>query len=88
MKLSIAHTPNGQQIHIVVGASETEQTSCGTLLTDLDSPELGEHQIVYQVIPPLDSPRMCPTCKRIYEDERQAIDAWNQRVLNQRVLRK
>lgn len=85
MKLAIAHTPNGHQIHIIThdkfNENEIEVTACHKFLDDLDSPELGEHQIVYQVIPPLDNPGMCPTCKRIYEDERQALDAWNQRVL-------
>lgn len=89
MKLAIAHTPNGQQIHIVThdkfNDDEIEVTACHKFLDDLDSPELGEHRIVYQAIPPLEHFNMCPMCKRIYEDERKAIDVWNQRVLRKEV---
>lgn len=91
MKLAIEQTPQGQKVHIVPQSmfsddpdahGATEQTACGIALEDLDSPELGEHQIDYRsIIPTIDTPGMCPNCKRVYENEQTALRAWNERTL-------
>lgn len=89
MKFVIANTPNGTATHLLVRVpwmdydledpreEMIETTACGLDPSLLNTPELGEAQIVYQTTLPAD---LCANCRQQYDLERQALQAWNARV--------